>query len=72
MGQYFLCGKLTYWGHFKGFPMKIETVRGGRDFFGPLNGHDSLATWSILGPKLIFYRYSMFIATWLFIYRVQY
>ena len=30
--------KITKWGHFKDFKWD-ETLRGDRDFFGPLNGH---------------------------------
>jgi len=33
--------KITKWGHFKGSKWswhKIKTLRGARDFFGPLNG----------------------------------
>ena len=32
------CGKSHNEGHYKGVFMKMETFRGGQDFFGPLNG----------------------------------
>ena len=46
--NHFVAGKAITWA----ISMKIETFRGGQNFLGPLNGHDtSNSEWPFWGKK---------------------